>query len=267
MDLEYVTHHTVAKTHIPKSGNVGGVLLQNFSVAIDSTNSLKTGSVFLHKLEQYCGLPVKYLIITHYHSDHTGCVRPRRKGSSQDVLEDISIVTSEATAKNMPKSFRKLPLCTFEDTFTIEDSDLSIEICHTGGHTSGSSVIYVPHEKVVFAGDLIIQDSFPWGADTTCDPDLWIRALEYLESLDVEKIVPGHGPVLTRDELEKHTTFLKDLRSTIQDAVRENNPPATIGILQHYFELFPDLEQTNLADRRGRPTVAHWYKFYKSKKL
>lgn len=127
MDLEYVTRHTVVKTHIPKSGNAGGVSLQNFSVAIDSTNSPKTGSVFLHKLEHYFGLPVKYLVITHYHPDHTGCVRPHRKGFSQHVLEDISI--------------------------TLNCSQI------------------------------------------------------------------------------------------------------------------PDLEQTNLADRRGRPTVDHWYKFYKSKKL
>ena len=69
-DLESITPLTVANTTGEGRGNAGGIALRNFCIAIDSTMYVKTGELLLRNLESKFGIPVKYLIITHYHGDH-----------------------------------------------------------------------------------------------------------------------------------------------------------------------------------------------------
>lgn len=214
IDLESVSPRTVAVTTLEKSGNAGGIAMQDFSVAIDSTKSPKTGKIFKTALEEYFELPVKFLVLTHHHPDH-------RLGIPS--FKSVPIACSEKTLHNIPKGARsKMVSLGFKTSLLIKDYDLTVEICCAGGHTSGSSFVYFPHEKIVFAGDLIFEHSFPYAGDKTCNPDEWIAALEYIKSLDVQKIVPGHGPVLTSNGLDTHINFLKSLSLTVKEGVEKN---------------------------------------------
>ncbi|MFW9991658.1 MAG: MBL fold metallo-hydrolase [Candidatus Odinarchaeota archaeon] len=267
-DLKEVTPRTVACTDWVGYGNVGGIELQNYTIAIDSSMYSKTGKAFYENLRKYFSKPVRFLLYTHYHGDHVF-------GSGS--FKDLTIISSEQTSKNLRDGLQlgwkqaleeedplaeggleiSYPTIKFSGKLFIEDGDFLVEVYNAGGHTSGSSIVYFPYERVLFSGDLIFADSFPYGGDPTCNPDTWIEQLERLKEFEAEKIIPGHGPVLDDiNEIDKHVEFLKGLRKAVKEAVKENIDPEDVSIPE-FFE--------KSAEGRKPVTVEQWYEFYKNK--
>jgi len=267
-ELESITPLTVANTTGEGRGNAGGLALRNFCVAIDSTMFVKTGELLRKNLKSQFGVPVKYLIVTHYHGDHIFGFKP---------FKDICILSSEMTSKIMSNAETKsryqvfienlakegpigegieyiIPTLIFTDKLIIQDDDLHIEVYHTGGHTAGSSFVSFPHEKVVFAGDLIFENTFPYAGDPTCNPELLIKALEKMQDIKAEIYIPGHGPILKgASALDRHIKFYKDLRNIIKDAIDDNIEAAKVSVPDVFGD--PDEGRKNM-------TVNAWKKFY-----
>ncbi|MHA2283138.1 MAG: MBL fold metallo-hydrolase [Promethearchaeota archaeon] len=270
-DLERITSLTVANTTGEGRGNAGGLALRNFCIAIDSTMYVKTGEIMRQNLEKHFDMPVKYLVITHYHGDHIFGIKP---------FKDICVLSSELTSKVMLNKETKsryqvfikdlakegpigedieyiVPTLLFSDKLTIQDDDLHIEIYHTGGHTAGSSFISFPHEKVVFAGDLIFENTFPYAGDPTCDPELLINALKKMRDINADIYIPGHGPIMKgAGSLDRHIEFYHGFRNNIKDAIKDNITPEKISIPDTFGE--PDAGRKSM-------TVNHWLNFYKNR--
>ncbi|MHA2393960.1 MAG: MBL fold metallo-hydrolase [Promethearchaeota archaeon] len=270
-DLESITPHTVANTTGEGRGNAGGLALRNFCIAIDSTMYVKTGEILRNTLENKFNLPVKFLVITHYHGDHIFGIKS---------FKDVCVLSSELTSKIMLNEETKsryqvfikdlakegpigedieyiVPTLLFTDKIIIQDEDLHIEIFHTGGHTAGSSFISFPYEKVVFTGDLIFEDTFPYAGDPSCNPELLIKALQKMYDLNSDIYIPGHGPILKgADSLKRHIKFYEDLKNIIKDAISENLDSAKISVPDTFGE--PDENRRNM-------TVNTWLNFYKNK--
>lgn len=278
MDLEYelktITHHIVINNSMIRSGNICGINLRNFLVVIDTTAYRKTADLFRQKFENKFKKPIKYLIYTHYHGDHI---------FGSPAFRNIPIISSSKTFENLAnphilKSLEdwklgltkeepelsegigiNLPSIYFQKQLILRDDDLSLEIHHSGGHTSGSSYIYFPEEKALFTGDLIFQDIYPYAADPTCNPDVWIAQLEGFQKMNADIIIPGHGSVLDGIKaLAKHISFYKSLKEIILDAIHNNtkideiNPP-------EFFQLEEEI---------WKPVaVEYWYNFYKESRL
>jgi len=270
-ELESITPLTVANTTGEGRGNAGGLSLRNFCIAIDSTMYVKTGELLRKNLESHFGVPVKYLVVTHYHGDHIFGFKP---------FKDVCILSSELTSKIMLNKETKsryqdfikdlakegpigegieyiIPTLLFTDKLIIQDDDLHIEIYRSGGHTAGSSYVVFPHDKVVFAGDLIFENTFPYAGDPTCNPELLIKALEEMRNLNAEIYIPGHGPILKgATSLDRHINFYKDIRKIIKDAIEDNISAENINIPN----VFGEPEQA-----RRDVTINHWLNFYKNK--
>ncbi|MFX0185436.1 MAG: MBL fold metallo-hydrolase, partial [Candidatus Hodarchaeota archaeon] len=185
--LKEVTPRTVIVT--TENCNAGAIVLNNFIVAIDPTMFPVTAKQFREDVEKKFSKPVKYLLITHYHGDHVFGSAPFRDTKiigSNKLVEGIKGKLESQWAKEAFNEWIKqepekkediesieviLPEISFENNYMIKDDDLQIEINHIGGHTAGSSYAYFSHEKVLFAGDLMFAESFPWAGDPTCNPD------------------------------------------------------------------------------------------------
>ncbi len=268
-DLDVITKHTVANTTGVGRGNVGAVSLRNFTIAIDSTMYAKTAQLFRQNLEKHFNLPIRFLIFTHYHADHIFGIGPFRNIASISSEQMIRNMESEGIKqqyeeriKELPKEDPlaegvefKLPNVGFNDKLLICDEDLHIEVIHLGGHTSGTSIIYFPHEKVVFAGDLIFANLFPWAGDPTGNPENYISAFEFMKGLDAEIFIPGHGIVLRgKNSLNTYIDFFNDFKKAVLDAIKDDIPPEKIEI-PHNFKIFRD-------DMMIR-SVEYWYNFFK----
>jgi cyclase len=86
------------------------------------------------------------------------------------------------------------PNKTFEGKLTLQVGDKTIEMLEVGpAHTLGDTLVHIPADRVIFTGDILFIGGHPimWAGPTSN----WIRACDLILSLDVETIVPGHGPI------------------------------------------------------------------------
>jgi glyoxylase-like metal-dependent hydrolase (beta-lactamase superfamily II) len=106
----------------------------------------------------------------------------------------------------------KVPDTTFTGRFTKHVGAKSIELIEVGpAHTGGDAIAYVPQDRAVFTGDILFIEGHPiiW----TGPIGNWIAACEMIESLDVETIVPGHGPLTDKNgvaRLRHYLTYIRD---------------------------------------------------------
>jgi glyoxylase-like metal-dependent hydrolase (beta-lactamase superfamily II) len=108
------------------------------------------------------------------------------------------------------------PDVTFEEVLTLSDgASPSIHLLHFGpAHTAGDVAVYLPAHRILAVGDLV-ENSLPW-VDENSSPAGWARALNAISELEVDVIVPAHGPLLRdRNLLQGQLDFMQ----TISDAV------------------------------------------------
>jgi glyoxylase-like metal-dependent hydrolase (beta-lactamase superfamily II) len=160
--------------------------------------------------------PIKYLINTHHHFDHSGGVRTYvaegatiitneiNKGYYEQVWKSPHTLEPDRLAQN-PK---KPAFITIKDKYTLADGERSLEIYQLGGdtHNSGIMMVYMPKEKI-----LVEADDFSWPAGTRAGPryrannvNLY-RNIQQLK-LDVKTIAPLHGEPVSLSELQKAAT-------------------------------------------------------------
>lgn len=107
-----------------------------------------------------------------------------------------------------------LPTQTVTEPWVVPAQDRLIEVLPIGrGHTAGDLVVWLPKERVLFAGDLVYVNRLPWLADG--DTRAWLIALARLKVLRPTVVVPGHGAVGDASSLGVLEEYLTDLRSEV----------------------------------------------------
>ena len=79
--------------------------------------------------------------------------------------------------------------------------------------------MYVPEEKILFSGDLLFVGYHPYVGDA--DIQQWITALIQLQKLDIKKIVPGHGELCGKQEINTHITYLETFYNNLKELKKE----------------------------------------------
>ena len=110
------------------------------------------------------------------------------------------------------------PPITFTEKLTLYVGDHTFELMSLPGHSPYQIGVYVPEEKVIFTGDNFI---YGWQSSMAhCYPKEWIESLNKIEAMDVEFIVPGHGPnVGNKADLREYKEFIQMAIDTVQDAI------------------------------------------------
>jgi cyclase len=182
--------------------------------------------------------PVRFVINTHYHGDHTGGNAPFSNAGSTVIAQDNvrKRLISGGTAGNGPggsihmedKPAEKaaLPIITFEHDVTVHLNGEDIRALHfPSGHTDGDSIIFFPKNNVVHMGDDFVRYGFPF-IDVTSGGSAqgMIAAMEKATAqlpADV-KVIPGHGALSNLDDVREFTKMLKETSAVVQKALAEH---------------------------------------------
>ncbi len=105
----------------------------------------------------------------------------------------------------------------FTGDLTLRVGGHTFNLLHTPGHTPGQLAVHVPEERVVFTGDTIFSGCQTWLM--TSDVQQWLDALERIRGLDVDWIVPGHGPVVTKQYLDVQRSHLMEWKTAVATAI------------------------------------------------
>jgi len=112
----------------------------------------------------------------------------------------------------------RAPVMALDDRLTIHDRERTLEFLLPGaGHTDGDLILYLPREKIVFAGDLFFDRALPNTEDARILE--WTETLGALSNLDADIFVPGHGRPCGRAQVEEFRDYLRDLRALVEPAV------------------------------------------------
>jgi len=237
--MEQVTANVFTETKL-RGCNPGFVVTSDGVVVID-TPQLPTKAVEMRKLAESHG-PIRYLINTEHHVDHifgnyyfkgAGTVVHHQGVDDffMKVLPNIDpyAYAAEAIPMDDPEGAAILPdretyfkdpnkgTVVFTGDIKLRVGDHTFHLLHTPGHTRGQIAVHVPEERVVFTGDTIFHDCQTWLMES--DVPGWLDALERVRLLDVDHLLPGHGPVTTTDYVATQRSVLLDWVSAVAAAV------------------------------------------------
>jgi glyoxylase-like metal-dependent hydrolase (beta-lactamase superfamily II) len=250
MKVERVGERVYADFSGEGKGNIGAIELTNLTIVVDSTISEKTALKFRSSLEPQIKSPIQKLIITHYHADHTLGI---------PAFKNCDIIASKPY-KKLRKTTKHQPTQTFEGTLILRDEASSIEISHVGGHTKDSVYVYFPQDKTLFSGDLIFAKTFFYAGDKTFNPEKWRDILKHLIEMDIERIIPGHGPLCDKEEVRTYHEFFETtctiMKELVQNGLSRKEALNCKEIPTFYTEYREGLRKIALAN---------WYKFYKER--
>ena len=177
--------------------------------------------------------PVRFVINTHYHGDHTGGNPPFANSGSTIIAQDNvrKRLISGGTAgnggsmkmENKPAEKPALPIITFEHDVTVHLNGEDIRALHfPAGHTDGDAIIFFPKNNVVHMGDDFVRYGFPFidvasGGSVQGMIDGVEKAAAQLPP-DV-KVIPGHGVLSNLDDVRAYLVMLKETSAAVQKAL------------------------------------------------
>jgi glyoxylase-like metal-dependent hydrolase (beta-lactamase superfamily II) len=196
-------------------GNVGILTTDEGAVVVDSMMFVRQGRGIRERIRELRAGPIVALINTHYHLDHTHG-NPAFPIGTKVIATDKTLAHmrtfdrdfwAEAPARDL------LPNETFEKEWSLTVGGKTVRAVFPGpGHTDGDLAVFFEEDRVLHAGDLVWN-----GHWLNVDPAaggslrLWPVALDRLLKLDFDVVIPGHGPVATRADVEHFRDFLQVL--------------------------------------------------------
>ena len=187
---------------------------------------------FLQAIKGVTGLPLRTLVNTHHHGDHThgnylvpGASIVGHELCRQTVI-DTGIHTLRPLFPNVVWGDLELapPFITFQDRIDLFVDDLKLELHYMGpAHTTNDVIVWLPERRLMFTGDLAFNGGTPFVAMGSIAGSL--VALDRLREFGAETVVPGHGPVCGPEVFDDMETYLRFVQGKAGDAFAEGLAP------------------------------------------
>lgn len=179
----------------------------------------------IEKLDQG---PIKFVLNTHLHGDHTG--GNAHFGKTASIVAHANVRKRMAADSKNPKE--ALPVMTFDESASVHINGEEIRLIHVGpGHTDGDSIIHFTKSGVFHMGDLFFNGRFPF-VDVGSGGDVagLLKNIEAsLSKIPADaKIIPGHGALATRADLEKYRDMLAETSDLVKKAITEGKSLADV---------------------------------------
>jgi glyoxylase-like metal-dependent hydrolase (beta-lactamase superfamily II) len=208
--------------------------MQDYLIVVDA-NFPSGARLVIEDARKLSPKPIRYVFDTHHHGDHAyanavwtkmGAITLAYAGVAEE-MKRYEPKRWQETAKSRA-DVRELNLPTAEppkETFTksphiIQDATRTVQFHFFGwAHTRGDGFVYLPKEKLLCTGDAATNGPFNYTADANIAN--WPKVMDAALKLDIEHVLPGHGPHGGKDILENQGRFMKELRSAVEQAVKD----------------------------------------------
>lgn len=218
----------IAKEGGKAGSNAGFIVGSNGVAVVDTFVGVAPARELLDEIHKVTNLPIRYVINTHYHLDHTGG-NAAFVDSGATILAHRNLRGWERT-ENLkffgpnPKPEQKarvealvLPDMVYSDAVDIFLGSRLVQVRYMPGHTGGDSVVLVPDANVVFGGDLVWQHHLPNLIDASTEP--WMQTLDkLLVDHPSATYVSGHGDIATPADVKEFREYISTLRQDVKKA-------------------------------------------------
>jgi cyclase len=208
----------------------GAIITRDGAILVDSLPFPEEAREMAAFIDQICPSGVRYVILTHYHADHTygAYLFPRADvvahANCRTLLAQVGIPALEEVKIEEPtleEVVLRLPSITFDDgEIGLRLGERLISLIHVPGHTQDSVMVYVEDDRVLFAADTVM----PVPSIVDGDVDALRISLQKVKELPIENMVQGHGEVILRGEVkgmvETSLTYLDTIEAKVAQALK-----------------------------------------------
>lgn len=214
--------------------NAGAVVGPNWAIVIDTLALPEETLEIRQFIEQELQIPVRYVINTHYHADHTwgNYLFPNATILSSTLCRELIDTKGRASleeAKKQGTTFRQgrivLPHLTFsEGSMNLRIGKKTLSMVSFPGHSPDNIGVIVEEDRVLFAGDVFMP--IPYIVDG--DVEEMTQSLKEIGKMGLENVVQGHGDIILRGEVEisikDNLAYLSAIRRAVRKGARRKYP-------------------------------------------
>lgn len=241
--------------HGYKSGNVGFVLTGAGIVCIDVPMLPSDIRDWGKKIASVTREPIVLIIQTDY--DQARVVGPRffdapliahdaawdrlKIYSSEKMLSQINgLIEADGCHEEWQV---RMPDITFSKELLLHKGEQELHVLYGGGHSCATSIVYLPQHKLVFGGDLVFCSQHP--TMNYAETEQWVAALDRLYEMQIETIVPGHGPVCTKQAARPLATYIQSMRDQVHESFEngKSKSETSAAMIAQFLDAFPYTDQ------------------------
>jgi cyclase len=222
-------------------GNIGVSYGEDGTILIDDQFAPLTEKI-QKAVSDLGAQPVKYLINTHWHFDHSGGNENLGKAGALIMAHDnvrVRMAAGGTAAGNATPPAPKvaLPVVTYADGLKLHLNGEEVRVIHMpAGHTDGDSIVHWTKSNVIHMGDLFMYKiSFPF-VDTKSGGDVrgFVAAADKVLAIanDQTKIIPGHGAVATKADLQNHRKMIATTIAKVRAGIKAGKTLAQIKAMK-----------------------------------
>lgn len=212
-------------------GNIGVLVGNDGTIIIDDQFAPLTEKI-KKTLSAISDKPVKFVVNTHFHFDHTGgnenfggegAIIVAHENNRRRLTTDQFLAAFKQEQKAAP--YNALPKVTFTESVTFHLNGETIQVFHVkNAHTDGDAIIHFKESNVFHTGDVFVRYGLPFiDQPNGGSIDGMIRAMDELIALanDQSKIIPGHGPLSVKKDLIDYRNMLQTVRNRIAEGIKQ----------------------------------------------
>ncbi len=193
--------------------NSGVVVGDDAVMVVDTQATPKMAQAVIERIRSVTDKPIRYVVLSNYHAlrvlgatayeaQHVICSEATR-----DMMVERGAQDFKSEVQRFPRLFQAVetipgltwPTITFSDRLSIWLGKLQVDIVHAGrGHTKGDTIVWLPEERTLFSGDLVVAGATPYAGDAHYKD--WPQTLQKLRDLRALALLPGRGDALVGEE-------------------------------------------------------------------
>jgi glyoxylase-like metal-dependent hydrolase (beta-lactamase superfamily II) len=204
---------------IGSGGNVGVLVTDEGVVLVDDKFDRNVPEI-LAKVKTLTGKPVLYVLNTHHHGDHSG-------GNALLQQQRVEVVAHENARANIVRNKQPgAPHLSFDEQLSLHLGGAEVRALYFGAsHTNGDAVIYFPGLRAIHTGDMFVRGAPFVDYGNGGSALEWDDTLNAVLQLEFDTVIPGHGPVGTRDDLIQWKEDFETYRERIGEMSRAGKKP------------------------------------------
>ncbi|MFX1570613.1 MAG: MBL fold metallo-hydrolase [Promethearchaeota archaeon] len=264
--LSESAYAAISKENSGMGGNAGFIDIGDYLIVIDTTGHVNAAKDLKKAITQYTQKEPSFIIITHFHMDHLmgtslfdistqimtsdrtrnniqtegrKRIKELKKVDLKEMEESLKMETDEEKRKEIENDLIFLktvqsddfivrePNITFKGGCVIHGDKSNVHMrAFSKAHTDGDVIVYIPEERVLFAGDLLFARIEPWLGSG--NPEGWISTNNEIMTLDFKVVVPGHGELASKDEFSLENQYIKELLDLVKKKIEAGENPSQI---------------------------------------
>ncbi|HEX9921920.1 MAG TPA: MBL fold metallo-hydrolase [Anaerolineae bacterium] len=168
----------------------------------------------------------------------------KKRGDIQKQFDQIRIIRPE--------------LC-FTGRLIMKKGNRELHFVHLGGHTPATSGLYLPEERILFTGDLVVINEHP--ALGQCNSEEWLGKLRWLRRQKYDKLISGHGPICNVEASEPVSEYIRAMRSRVRKQFKAGRTKAEAAVvISQMIDYFPyRAGEKSIIEKRIRAGVSRVY--------